>query len=65
MNLEHFQRSVSKLKSLLDNPQLGLFTWHGFVNEAMEEIAIEYYGLNHEQIRKVIDANKTKMARRN
>ncbi len=36
--LEQMQDEVNKLKALLDDPQLGMFTWHEFVDERIKNI---------------------------
>lgn len=49
-DFERFQQEVSKLKSLLDDPQFGMFTWHSFLDERMGNIVKLYYGEDAEVI---------------
>ena len=41
--LEKMKDEVNKLKALLDDPQPGLFTWHGFVDERIKSINKLYF----------------------
>jgi hypothetical protein len=38
MNLDELEKETEKLLSLLRDRQPGLFTWHGFMKERLENI---------------------------
>lgn len=43
MKLEELQAEVNKLNSLLADPQPGMFTWHGMVNDVLTRIFKGFY----------------------
>lgn len=44
MDIQKLQEESQRFKSLMDSPEPGLFTWHGFLKERVDNIIRWYYG---------------------